>query len=170
MRYVVDTNVPIVANGGSQRRDSGSKPSLQCRSAAVDFLQRLLKRGRIVLDLGGEIQKEYLGHLSPRGQPGVGDRFLQVVLNSVPKRVTRIELAKVGEAFIDFPDDPRLSVFDLSDRKFVAASLKANAPIAVAVDDDWLDHSNALSDNGVRLRFICGRNKVTWFERTPQSV
>jgi hypothetical protein len=86
MRHVVDTNVPIVANGGSKTRQGRSNASPQCRIKTIEFLEQLVKKGRIVLDLGGEIQAEYLRHLNARGQPGVGDRFLQVVLNSAPKR------------------------------------------------------------------------------------
>ena len=45
MRRVVDTNVPIIANG----RDTNA--SLDCRSAAIDFLDALIKSGQIVLDV-----------------------------------------------------------------------------------------------------------------------
>ena len=55
-----------------------------CRLAAVEFLQEVLVRGCVVLDLAGEIEAEYHRYLSPRGQPGVGDRFYLEVLNSAP--------------------------------------------------------------------------------------
>jgi|TARA_B100000315_G_C14325734_1_gene472910 hypothetical protein len=67
MRRVVDTNVPVVANG---RRIHAS---IDCRLAAIEFLELLLQRGKTILDVGREIQEEYHRYLHPRGQPGVGD-------------------------------------------------------------------------------------------------
>ena len=61
-----------------------------------------MTQGRIILDFGGEIQAEYLRHLNPHGQPGVGDRFLQVVLNSAPTRVERVELGKTEASLTIF--------------------------------------------------------------------
>jgi hypothetical protein len=148
MRYVVDTNVPIVANGGSRNRKPGRNASLECRTETIEFLERLLKHGQIVLDLGGEIQAEYL-------------RFLNV---QAPKRVERIELVKNDGEFDDFPNDPKLAAFDLNDRKFVAAGRKARASIANAIDSDWLDHRDALLANNVRIDFVCGCDKTKWFE------
>ncbi|MGP0089685.1 MAG: hypothetical protein ACLPKB_06970 [Xanthobacteraceae bacterium] len=165
MAFVVDTNVPIVANGGDRGADGGSRrPSVECRLRAIEFLERLLQGGRIVLDLGGEIEAEYRRYLHARGQPGVGDRFYQEVLNSAPKRVQRIQLDKSGEDFDDFPSDPRLATFDRSDRKFVAASRKSGAPIANATDSDWLDHREALEANGVTVEYVCGCDRGQWFE------
>jgi hypothetical protein len=77
-RCVVDTNVPIVANGSADPNDA-RPPSVACRIAAVTFLQELVKAGTVLLDLEGLIQEEYRRYLSPRGQPGVGDRFYQVI-------------------------------------------------------------------------------------------
>jgi hypothetical protein len=170
LRYVVDTNVPVVANGGSRNRKPGRNASLKCQIEAIEFLERLLKRGQIVLDLGGEIQAEYLRYLNARGQPGVGDRFVQVVLNSAPERVDRIQLGKKDGKFDDFPDDPKLAMFDRSDRKFVAAGCKARASIANATDSDWLDHRDALLAHNVRVNFICGCDKDYWFENANQSA
>lgn len=158
MKRVVDTNVAVVANGRA------GHASLSCRQAAVEFLSALVSRGRVVLDLQGVIQEEYRRYLSPSGQPGVGDRFFQVILQSAPSRVERIELARdeVG-AFVDFPTDPRLETFDPDDRKFVAAARKAAVPVANAVDSDWLDHLAALNRNGIVVEFVCGADRATWF-------
>jgi hypothetical protein len=75
-----------------------------CRLAAIEFLQEVLVRGCVVLDLAGEIEAEYHGYLSPRGQPGVGDRFYLEVLNSAPGRIERVPLLRddAGE-YQDFP-------------------------------------------------------------------
>ena len=92
-RYVVDTNVPIVANGRPDPKDK-NPPSLDCRIAAVKFLQCVLSSGTVLVDLAGEIQAEYRTYFCPNGQPGVGDRFYREVLNSAPHRIERIELPK----------------------------------------------------------------------------
>jgi hypothetical protein len=62
MRRVVDTNVAVAANG------RGTNASIDCRMAAIEFLKRLVTRGRTILDLSGEIQEEYR---RPRGAGGV---------------------------------------------------------------------------------------------------
>jgi hypothetical protein len=157
MRRVVDTNVAVVANGRA------AHASVSCRLATLEFLDALVRRGRVVLDADGAIQQEYRRHLSPSGQPGVGDRFFQLILQSAPSRVERIELAKneLGE-FVDFPEDPRLATFDSSDRKFAAAARKAAVPVANAVDSDWLDHLSALEANGIAVEFVCGADPSTW--------
>src|SRR4051794_35012976 len=92
IRCTVDTNVPIVANGRSGQNEVS--PSVDCRLAAVTFLQLLLKSGAILLDLDGAIQAEYRALLNPSGQPGVGDRFYREVLSSAPHLVERIELPR----------------------------------------------------------------------------
>jgi hypothetical protein len=160
MRRVVDTNVCIVANGRS------TNASLACRLAAVEFLDALIRRGRAVLDLGGEIQEEYRRYLRPSGQPGVGDRFFQEILNSAPSRVERIELLRnpdTGE-YLDFPDDPALAEFDRSDRKFAAAGRKAGAPVANAVDRGWFEHIAALTAANISVQFVCGCEPANWFD------
>ena len=160
MRRVVDTNVAVVANGRN------TNASLDCRQRAVEFIVEFLQRGRVILDRGGEIQAEYHKRLNPRGQPGVGDRFYLVVLQSSLKRVERINLPKgpATDEFVDFPDDTRLANFDRNDRKFAAAARKAGVPVANAADTDWLDHETALRQNGVQIQFICGMDRAVWFE------
>ena len=68
-RVVVDTNVPIVANGRPDPSNGGRTPAPTCRLAAIDFLEETLARRRVLLDLAGEIQGEYRRYLNPRGQP-----------------------------------------------------------------------------------------------------
>lgn len=160
MRRVVDTNVPIVANG----RDTNA--SVDCRLAAVKFLSRLCLRGITVLDLGGEIQEEYRRNLNPRGQPGVGDRFYQIILHSAPSHVERVDLPidpLTGE-YNDFPRAPALANFDTSDRKFAAAARRCGVPIANATDTGWLDHYPALKANGIMVELVCGCDAAKWFE------
>jgi predicted nucleic acid-binding protein len=163
MRYVVDTNIPIIANG----LNGGLKgqASRECRLAAIEFLVKLVAKGRIILDVDGEIQQEYHRYLNPRGQPGVGYRFYQVVINSAPKRVERVVLSKTSGQFDDFPKCDELSKFDQSDRKFVAAAINSRALVANAVDSDWLEHRSALRRHGVRIKFICGLDPKSWLAK-----
>ena len=84
-----------------------------CKLAAIEFLQEALATGSVVLDQAGEIEAEYHRYLSPREQPGVGDRFYMEVLNSLPGRIERVHLPK-DEAgkYDDFPNVPELECFD----------------------------------------------------------
>jgi len=157
--FVVDVNVAIVANGGSPQAD------IDCLSACVDALRDIVKNGVIVLDDGMIILKEYMGHLSLKGQPGLGDAFMQWVWEnqSVESRCERVGLTQTGDVedeFLQFPDDPELRNFDCSDRMYVAVALgsQKNPAILNAVDTDWWNHRIALERNGVRIQFLCPQN------------
>ena len=64
-RWVIDTNVPVAANGGG---DEERSVSLECREAAIHFLRQVLDRNdHIVVDHAGEIQKEYHENLNSDG-------------------------------------------------------------------------------------------------------
>jgi hypothetical protein len=161
---VIDTNVPIVANGRPDPSNGGRAPSVTCRLAAIDFLEDTLATRRVLLDIAGEIQAEYRRYLSPTGQPGVGDRFYLQMLVSAPARVERLELPRgTTGAYEHFPDDPALCSFDPSDRKFAAMARRAKAPIANATDTDWLYHNAALAANGITVQFVCGCDSAQWF-------
>jgi len=163
-RYVVDTNVPIVANGRQNPNDDGV-PSIGCRIAAVEFLSMALQSSKILVDLAGEIQTEYRKHLNPSGQPGVGDRFYQAVLHSAPQRIERVDLPKREDGeFVDLPQ-PLVEVsFDRSDRKFAALANREAVPVVNATDSDWLHHREILEANGVQIKFLCGCDNSGWFE------
>lgn len=161
-RYVVDTNVPVVANG--PRPGDSRPPSTGCRIAAVTFLRDLLASGRMLIDRGGAIQAEYHRHLNPSGQPGVGDRFYLELLNSAPHRVERIDLPKREDG--EYADLPRALVaagFDPADRKFAALAKREGVPVANAIDGDWLDHRATLAENGIDVTFLCGCDRTAWF-------
>jgi hypothetical protein len=119
-RFVVDTNVPVVANGRFENADHRT-PSIDCRIATIRFLEEVLATAIVLIDLNGEIQAEYRRHLRPSGQPGVGDRFYQEVLRSAPNRIERLELPKGKDR--EHIDLPRALVdvgFHYDDRKFAA--------------------------------------------------
>lgn len=157
--FVVDVNVPIVTNGGSPQAD------LDCQYACVAALQDITEHGMIVLDAERQILEAYQTYLSPRGQPGLGDAFMQWVWENqaVAERCEQVSLASSEAGFVDFPDDGRLRKFDLSDRVYVAvAKASRNTPeVLNAVDPDWWEHREALSENGVRVRFLCPQHMTS---------
>ena len=160
-RWTIDTNVPVVANG----RDGGDRPaSVECRQAAVQFLLQVVEaRERIVLDQGREIENEYRGYLHPSGQPGVGDRFYQMVLTDWD-RCERILLPRRPDGqFADLPQAVIDSNFDQNDRKFAALSAKEEIPVVNAVDSDWVDSYELLTDNGICVKHLCGCDETSWF-------
>lgn len=160
--FVVDVNVPIVANEHTPHAD------LNCVSVCVDTLAMIVRDGAIVLDDGMRILKLYLNYLSPNGQPGVGDAFMQWVWENqaVSERCELVTLTPNGHGTTDFqqfPDDPSLTGFDQSDRVYVAVALAStrNPEVLNAVDTDWWQHRAALLRCGIRLRFLCPQHMTT---------
>ena len=105
--FVVDTNLPIVANGKSH-----ADPA--CVIACVDVLLEVYSTGVIVLDDAMRILSEYMDHLSLGGEPGAGDAFMKWVWNiqADGNRCERVFLtprsANSADDFAEFPDDPEL--------------------------------------------------------------
>jgi hypothetical protein len=156
---VVDTNVALVANGMCEG------VTLLCRIAAIDFLEALIHKGRIAVDLEGEIEAEYRRRLSV-GTPGVGSRFLQKFFSEAAHRIERVSapIDRQGNAKT-FKFDGSLKRFDMSDRKFVAVSVQSKFPVYNATDSDWLEHREELTKRGVKIEFLCGDVQRNWFER-----
>ena len=156
-RFVVDTNVAIVANGDDE------EIALHCRFAAIELLMTVLRKGVIYLDSAGEIQDEYRRYLNPKGQPGVGDRFYLEILNSHPRKVARVDVRRGQNG--EYDDLPQAIIdagFDPSDRKFAVVALRANAPVYNAVDTDCLEKKTTLEENGVNIVFLCGCDPAGW--------
>lgn len=126
------------------------------------FLLKLRRSGKVLIDLAGEIQAEYRRHLSPSGQPGVDDRFYRDILNSNPQRVQRVERPKtdLGDC-VDLPQALIDVGFDPSDRQFAALGRREKAPVANAIDSDWLIHRATLNDHDIRIDFACGCDATT---------
>jgi hypothetical protein len=153
--FVFDTNVAVVANRQSPQA------SRDCISACSEAIEYLKESGILLIDDGWRILKEYSANLS---SPGVGFSFYKWVLSNKSniERCRQISLHarnQPADNFEEFPNDPALSNFDRSDRKFVAVALASgNSPeILNAVDRDWWDHRHALAKNGVRIKFLCPR-------------
>ena len=154
--FVVDTNVPVVANGHSEQADE------DCVIACIDALAHVRDSGIIVLDSIGLILAEYMDNLSMSGQPGAGDLFMKWVFENqaVVERCEQVQLTQREDdptSFTEFPEDEELAGFDRDDRKFVAAALtSANNPhVLNAVDSDWADSHAALVRNGIKIQFLC---------------
>ena len=68
---VVDTNVPLVANG------KADQAGLKCEDACVRKLIQVQAGRRTLLDDKWLIIEEYRRNLSHAGHPGVGDAFFK---------------------------------------------------------------------------------------------
>jgi len=154
--FVVDTNVPVVANGRAEQ--AGPRCVLACLAA----LEEVHDSGVVVLDDGMRVLQEYMDNLSMSGQPGAGDFFMKWVWENqaVPAHCERITITPRGEApddFEEFPRDPELAGFDRADRKFVALALaSARRPTVLnAVDSDWWVFGDALARHGVVVNNLC---------------
>ena len=166
-KFVIDTNVLVVANGYPDKK--GKKSSSDCKKSAMKFLQRVYLTGIVLLDLDGEIQAEYQRkyreNLRRRGKLEVGDRFhLEVILQRKRGNIEVIELPKKGGEYQDLPREIIKAGFDRDDRKFAALAKKENVPVVNAVDSDWLKHIALLRKHGIRVRFVCGQDEKKWFQ------
>ena len=151
---VVDTNVPLVANGKAEQA------GLKCEDACVRKLIQVQAGRRTLVDDKRLIFKEYLKRLSLSGQPGLGDSFFKWLWeNQANPQHCRIVpvTGHDGRGFAEFPDSARLSSFDQSDRKFVAVALASGVGPHVlnATDTDWWHDRPALAENGVHVVFLC---------------
>jgi len=157
---VVDTNVPLAANGSSDASDV-------CMLACIDCLVQIVTNGHVVLDNLWLILGEYMNKLDPSNQRGMGNEFLKWVLNNQANadRCTLVPITQKSGSFQDgtpldfeeFPDHPDLRDFVPSDRKFVAVAFvhPEHPPILNATDTDWLIAKEVLAKCGVRVVFIC---------------
>lgn len=154
--FVVDTNVPVVANGRSEQADP------DCVIACINVLGDIVANGLVVLDDAMQILHEYMSNLSMSGQPGAGDAFMKWVW-SVQADVGRCECVRLtpcslaSDDFNEFPDDVDLANFDPSDRKFVVVALASRKkPVVLnAVDSDWAQSHGALVRHGIKVDFLC---------------
>ena len=157
-KCLVDTNVPKTANLATQP-DPDSGVCDACVLACVEAIEHVIRKRALVIDAGDEIFDEYRQQLSMRGQPGVGDRFSKWVHDhrwGLPQD-QRVSITRNGDSYDEFPDHDDLSLFDISDRKFVAVA-NAHAdkpPILQATDSKWWGWKDALAEVGIRVHFLC---------------
>ncbi len=156
MRVVVDTNVPVVANGKSEQA------SPKCVKNCAVRLRDLTRKDKLVLDDSWLILKEYMANLISSGQPGSGDAFLKWVLSnySNPKFCELVQITPKDSAemdFEEFPSDSALENFHSTDKKFIAVALAHpdKPPILQAVDTEWWKMREALGVAGITIDFLC---------------
>ena len=119
-------------------------------------------KGHVFIDDGVRIVAEYRANLSAKGQPGPGDAFLKWLLTHEwgDEKVTRVAITAAEddtEDFIELPKPPKGTVYDRSDRKFlaVAAAHAEHPPILQSFDSKWWGWRAALSKIGVTIQFLC---------------
>jgi len=167
---VVDTNVPIAAN----RRhpfDGTEAENEKWILACVVAIEHVYTNNALVLDEGDEIFQEYLDHLSPSGQPGIGDRFVRWVKDN-RWQLQSVRITKNGDSYNEFPEHEGLTNFDHSDRKFVAVSNAhpQKPPIFEATDSKWFGWKDALNEVGIDVEFLCIEYVKRKFEaKFPQN-
>lgn len=163
--FVIDTNVPVVANHKHAR--ASKRDVLECIRALEDA-----RNGIVVIDDAFRILREYRSRLSPSGQPSAGDLFMKWLWDNQAtlSRCERVKLTPCGSAptdFNEFPKDARLDGFDPSDRKFaaVAKASRYDPPVLNASDSDWWIFEKPLRDNGIHVRHICPDLRKTWMNK-----
>ena len=151
---VVETNVVAVANEMAEQAGPGCV--MKCLNALQTARQKI-----VVLDEGNLCFEEYFRYASRSGQPKTGDAFVRWLwenqYSNKCERVTITPIAGLTNEFEEFPDDPELTSFDRSDRKFVAiAKASRHDPtILNAADTDWWNHRELLERNGIKIEFLC---------------
>jgi hypothetical protein len=152
---VVDTNVPVVANGKSEAVDA------VCQLRCVRFLRSVIEHGLVHIDNRGIILAQYRKHLRFKGEPGVGDAFYRRLNDQIGNHhvVSVVPVTPTDDEwhFAEFPRDERLLTFDPDDRVFVAVSRASagRAEITNAVDSDWDDAQAVLLEHGVVIKQLC---------------
>lgn len=155
MSVVIDTNVLIAANGGSEQVNAQNQ--LLC----IEFLEKVRNENNCVsVDSQHLIFAEYSRYCDHKGQPGVGDAFFKwLFLNQGYDTICeQVNITLDDEwDFVEFPHDNNLNGFDKSDRKFVAVALKSlyNPSIYNATDSDWKIFNRLLAAHGVTIQQLC---------------
>lgn len=156
--YVVDTNVPKVANLAAKPEENSDVPDA-CVLDCIEAIEYVTQNKALVIDNGDEIFTEYRHQLSMKGQPGIGDKFMLWVKDhrwSLPE-VNQIQLTEENGSYAEFPHDNRLADFDPSDHKFIAVANghPKKPPILEATDSKWWGYKNILSELGITICFLC---------------
>lgn len=153
--YIVDTNVPLVAQG------TASQMSSNCEMNCGDFLEKLFQgHFKLVIDNNYHLIREYENKMTKGSQVQYGNRFLKWIYTNQanPLKIKTVEIEQIDE--FNFAEVPQSLIdinFDNSDRKFVAVAVanKNQAPIVQAADSKWIGWEEALNNIGVRIYFLC---------------
>ncbi len=147
---VVDTNVPIVANGRDTHADG------PCQLCCVSKIQEIQSCGTVILDDRNLILDEYANRLNFRGEPGVGDAFFKYIFDHSysGSRVLCVSVTPTSDDQRGFEELPKNDL-DRSDRKFLAIAVVADAPILNATDSDWHEQRTLLDGLSVTVEQLC---------------
>ncbi|MCS7301129.1 MAG: hypothetical protein NZ556_06195 [Fimbriimonadales bacterium] len=137
----------------------------RCEEQCVQVIEQI-QHGKQTLALDDSllILAEYQENL--RTAPNsLGYLFLRKWLDAHWHEVVRVNIqptdAEAGDFGVLQSHHSQLAGFDLSDRKFVATAIAAQAelntsvPILNATDSDWCHHIRALHAIGVVVEFLC---------------
>lgn len=150
-KVVVDTNVPVVANGRNTHADE------LCQLSCVKALRNVVSHGTVLIDEQGSIFKEYMNNLNFRGEPGVGDAFFKHVFTymySESTKVLRVPVTPVHDNKRGFAELPA-NKLDPSDRKFLAVAVAAKAQILNATESDWHEQRKLLRSLSITVKQLC---------------
>ncbi len=153
MKFAIDTNVPISANG----RTTHAGPACQLR--CIELLE-CIATGRleavVALDTVGLVLNEYTPYLHHHGQPGVGDLFFKFLHDHMfaGKKIELVPITPIPDDSRGFEELPA-NELDPSDRKFLAIALRSGAEIVNALDTDWHEQAELLTKLGVAVRQMC---------------
>ncbi|MDX8411241.1 MAG: hypothetical protein R8K46_05135 [Mariprofundaceae bacterium] len=153
MKVVVDTNVPMAANGRKTHANEA------CQYACIEFLEQIVSaksRTKIVLDKPGLIFDEYKHGLNFSGQPGVGDIFFKYLHDHMflGKKVQLVPIEPINDDTRGFDELPA-NKLDPSDRKFLAVAITSSAKIVNALDPGWHEQQAFISGLGLTVQQLC---------------
>lgn len=154
-RYVVDTNVGIIAHEKSPYIDP------QCISTCVTIMEKIIPHNVVVVDDKYLILGEYYNVIRRlKGAPGIFHTFFKYV-NTYMYHGGRVRQALIsptrdeGRGFEELPENK----LDPSDRKFLAVAVVAKAEILNATDSDWSEQEALTRDLGVRVKQLCPQHE-----------
>ncbi len=168
MTFVIDTNVILIAN----RQHEGV--SEDCILACVRRLDEIRKSGRVAIDDGFRIIKEYQNKTEPNAGRRDGDAFVRWLFKNMasPERCDQVHLTEHPQrGFASFPADDLLANFDDADRKFVAvaAAHGEKPPIIQASDSKWLGWTEPLASHGIVVEYVCTKDIQTFADNKKKK-
>jgi hypothetical protein len=157
----VDTNVLVVANR------QNTSVTQDCLLAAREAVATIALNGTICIDSDGAVIMEYSRQIDAEARPQDISARVLIWLRQNRYSDQRIKMIDVGlnsdGEYSDCPKSLIAAGFDVSDRKFVAIARRANARVVNATDSDWIEHSELLRSEGIRVDNLCGCDEAMWF-------
>ena len=152
--YIVDTNVPLIAQDHAHMLPS-------CGEACSKFMQELFAGNyTLVLDEDDHILSEYKGRMAQSTQNTFGKQFLIWIYTNQwdVNKVKKVTISHTGAGnYNEVPQSLIDCEFDISDRKFVAVAVANNfsAPIVQSADSKWIGWLPTLVVERVIVHFLC---------------